>query len=65
MKGNTMASPRKKKMAKYMIDDLLAIAKKQIIKLNPELDIDSSLKKDGSGIYGYSERNFAETFPSK
>lgn len=60
-----MASPRKKKMAKYMIDDLLAIAKKQIIKLNPELDIDSSLKKDGSGIYGYSERNFAETFPSK
>lgn len=45
MKGNTMASPRKKKMAKYMIDDLLAIAKKQIIKLNPELDIDSSLKK--------------------
>lgn len=40
-----MASPRKKKMAKYMIDDLLAIAKKQIIKLNPELDIDSSLKK--------------------
>lgn len=40
-----MASPRKKKMAKYMIDDLLAIAKKQSIKLNPELDIDSSLKK--------------------
>lgn len=40
-----MASPRKKKMAKYMIDDLLAIAEKQIIKLNPELDIDSSLKK--------------------
>lgn len=40
-----MASPRKKKMAKYMIEDLLAIAEKQIIKLNPELDIDSSLKK--------------------
>lgn len=40
-----MASPRKKKMAKYMIDDLLDIAKKHIIKLNPELDIDSSLKK--------------------
>lgn len=40
-----MASPRKKKMAKYMIDDLLAIAKKQIIKLNPELDINSSLEK--------------------
>ena len=33
-----MASPRKKKMAKYMIDDLLAIAKKQIITLNPCLD---------------------------
>lgn len=27
MKGNTMVSPRKKKMAKYMIDDLLDIAK--------------------------------------
>lgn len=40
-----MAASRKKKMAKYMIEDLLAIAKKQIIKLNPELDIDSSLKK--------------------
>lgn len=30
MKGNTMASPRKKKMAKYMIDDLLAIAKNRL-----------------------------------
>lgn len=27
MKGNTMAAQRKKKMAKYMIEDLLAIAK--------------------------------------
>lgn len=33
MKGNTMASPRKKKMAKYMIDDLLAIAKKTDYKI--------------------------------
>lgn len=40
-----MASPRKKKMAKYMIDDLLAIAKKHIIKLNPCLDIDAVLDK--------------------
>lgn len=31
-----MASPRKK-MAKYMIDDLLAIAKEQIIKMNEKL----------------------------
>ena len=45
MKGNTMASPRKKKMAKYMIDDLLAIAKKQIITLNPCLDLNAILKK--------------------
>lgn len=40
-----MTTPRKKKMAKYMIDDLLAIAKKQIIKLNPCLDIESIMKK--------------------
>lgn len=40
-----MASPRKKKMAKYMIDDLLAIAKKQIIKLNPCLDLEAVLQK--------------------
>lgn len=40
-----MASPRKKKMAKYMIDDLLAIAKKQIITLNPCLDLDAILQK--------------------
>lgn len=40
-----MASPRKKKMAKYMIDDLLAIAKKQIITLNPCLDLESVLQK--------------------
>lgn len=33
-----MASPRKKKMAKYMIEDLLTIAKKQLIALNPCLD---------------------------
>lgn len=40
-----MASQRKKKMAKYMIDDLLAIAKKQIIKLNPCLDLEAVLQK--------------------
>lgn len=40
-----MASPRKKKMAKYMIEDLLAIAEKQIIKLNPCLDVESIMKK--------------------
>lgn len=40
-----MASPRKKKMAKYMIEDLLAIAKKQIIQLNPNLDKESILEK--------------------
>lgn len=40
-----MASPRKKKMAKYMIDDLLAIAKKQIITLNPCLDLEAVLQK--------------------
>lgn len=40
-----MASPRKKKMAKYMIDDLLAIAKEQIIRLNPNLEKESILEK--------------------
>lgn len=40
-----MASPRKKKMAKYMIEDLLAIAKKQIITLNPCLDLEAVLQK--------------------
>lgn len=40
-----MASPRKKKMAKYMIEDLLAIAEKQIIRLNPNLDKESILEK--------------------
>ena len=45
MKGNIMASPRKKKMAKYMIDDLLAIAKEQIIRLNPNLEKESILEK--------------------
>lgn len=40
-----MASPRKKKMAKYMIEDLLAIAKKQIITLNPCLDSKAVLQK--------------------
>lgn len=40
-----MATPRKKKMAKYMIEDLLAIAEKHIIKLNPCLDVESIMKK--------------------
>lgn len=40
-----MAAQRKKKMAKYMIEDLLAIAKKHIIKLNPCLDVESIMKK--------------------
>lgn len=40
-----MVSQRKKKMAKYMIDDLLAIAKKQIITLNPCLDLKPVLQK--------------------
>lgn len=40
-----MTTPRKKKMAKYMIDDLLAIAKKQIITLNPCLDLKAVLQK--------------------
>lgn len=40
-----MASPRKKKMAKYMIEDLLAIAKEQIIRLNPNLEKESILEK--------------------
>lgn len=40
-----MAALRKKKMAKYMIEDLLAIAKKHIIKLNPCLDVKSIMKK--------------------
>ena len=40
-----MASPRKKKMAKYMINDLLAIAKEQIIRLNPNLEKESILEK--------------------
>lgn len=40
-----MASPRKKKMVKYMIDDLLAIAKEQIIRLNPNLEKEYISKK--------------------
>lgn len=40
-----MASPRKKKMAKYMIEDLLTIAKKQLITLNPCLDSKAVLQK--------------------
>lgn len=40
-----MVLPRKKKMEKYMIDDLLAIAKKQIITLNPCLDLKLVLQK--------------------
>lgn len=58
-----MASPRKKKMAKYMIDDLLAIAKKQIIKLNPELDIDSSLKKMAQEYTDIQKEIFLKHFP--
>lgn len=41
MKGINMSSPRKKKIAKYMIEDLLNIAKKQVIKLHPELDAEA------------------------
>lgn len=45
-----MVSPRKKKMAKYMIDDLLAIAKKQIITLNPCLEKLLQEKENGSSV---------------
>lgn len=65
MKGNIMASPRKKKMAKYMIDDLLAIAKKQIITLNPCLDLEAVLQKNGSGICRCPKGNFDKTFSSR
>lgn len=58
-----MASQRKKKMAKYMIDDLLDIAKKQIIKLNPELDIDSSLKKMAQEYADIQKEIFLKHFP--
>lgn len=60
-----MALSRKKKMDKYMIDDLLAIAKKQIITLNPCLDLKAVLQKNGSGICRCSKENSDKTFSSR
>ena len=58
-----MASPRKKKMAKYMIDDLLAIAKKQIITLNPCLDLEAVLQKMAQEYADEQKKIFLKSFP--
>lgn len=58
-----MASPRKKKMAKYMIDDLLAIAKKQIITLNPCLDLDAVLQKMAQEYADEQKKILLKIFP--
>lgn len=58
-----MASPRKKKMAKYMIDDLLAIAKKQIIRLNPNLDKESILEKMAKEYADAQKKVLLKLFP--
>lgn len=58
-----MASPRKKKMAKYMIEDLLAIAKKQIIKLNPCLDLDAILQKMAQEYANVQKEILLKHFP--
>ena len=58
-----MASPRKKKMAKYMIDDLLAIAKKQIITLNPCLDLEAVLQKMAQEYADEQKKILLKSFP--
>lgn len=58
-----MASPRKKKMAKYMIDDLLAIAKKQIITLNPCLDLEAVLQKMAQEYTDVQKKILIKHFP--
>lgn len=58
-----MASPRKKKMAKYMIDDLLAIAKKQIITLNPCLDLKAVLQKMAQEYADVQKEILIKLFP--
>lgn len=58
-----MASPRKKKMAKYMIDDLLAIAKKQIITLNPCLDVEVVLQKMAQEYADEQKKILLKSFP--
>lgn len=58
-----MVSPRKKKMAKYMIEDLLAIAKKQIIKLNPCLDVESIMKKMAQEYADEQKKILLKIFP--
>lgn len=58
-----MASPRKKKMAKYMIDDLLAIAKKQIITLNPCLDLEAVLQKMAQEYADVQKKILIKHFP--
>lgn len=58
-----MASPRKKKMAKYMIDDLLAIAEKQIIKLNPCLDLEAVLQKMAQEYTDAQKEILIKNFP--
>lgn len=58
-----MASPRKKKMAKYMIDDLLAIAKKQIITLNPCLDLKAVLQKMAQEYADEQKKILLKSFP--
>lgn len=58
-----MASPRKKKMAKYMIDDLLAIAKEQIIRLNPNLEKESILEKMAQEYADAQKEALLKLFP--
>lgn len=58
-----MASPRKKKMAKYMIDDLLAITKKQIITLNHGLDLKAVLQKMAQEYADVQKKILIKHFP--
>ena len=58
-----MVSPRKKKMAKYMIDDLLDIAKKHIITLNPCLDLKAILQKMAQEYADEQKKIFLKSFP--
>lgn len=58
-----MASPGEKKMAKYMTDDLLAIAKKQIITLNPCLDLKAVLQKMAQECADVQKKILIKHFP--
>lgn len=60
-----MSYARKKRMAKYMIEDLLNIAKKQLVEIHPELDTKAAKQKVADEYAAKQKEILISYYPQK